>query len=211
MTANSSSSDLVQRINELPNTNAHKLVAIAGPPASGKSHLADWLADELRSLGQSASVIPMDGFHLDNRILEPRGLLARKGAPQTFDAAGFVNLVQRIRRGDDVIYPVFDRERDIAIAGAAQIDRQCNVLIFEGNYLLFDQEPWQDLAALWDLSVWLETPESVIRARCIQRWLDHDHNRQDAIARAEGNDIKNARLINQTRLPADLTLQEGDW
>ena len=204
-------SDLSETISSLPRSNARQLIAIAGPPASGKSYLADWLATELRTTGKTVKTVPMDGFHLDNRILAQRDLLARKGAPKTFDAAGFVNLVERIKRGGDAIYPVFDRERDIAIAGAEQVDEKFDCVLFEGNYLLFDQNPWRELPTLWDLSVWLETPETVIRERCVQRWLDHDHSMDEAVARAEGNDVKNGRLISKCRLSADVTLQEGEW
>lgn len=211
MSKHRSRSDLIDALTGLTGSNRRRLIAIAGPPASGKSHLADWLAAELRSAGRAVTVIPMDGFHLDNRILKRCNLVARKGAPETFDAAGFINLVQRARRGGGVVYPVFDRERDIAIAGAAQLDSHCEIVLFEGNYLLFDQDPWRELSALWDLSVWLDTPETLTRERCIQRWLEHDHSREQAIARAQGNDVKNARLINTTRLPADITLNDGAW
>lgn len=147
----------------------------------------------------------MDGFHLDNRLLDARGLRSRKGAPETFDVAGFVALVKRLRAGGDVVYPIFDRSRDIAIAGAAVIEANCTLAIIEGNYLLFNEDPWRELASLWDLSVWLEVPEAMLRQRCVQRWLDHDHTPEAALARAEGNDLANARRIAAARLPADVT------
>lgn len=101
---------------------SRKLIALAGPPAAGKSTIAALLCDRLLATGRSAAVVPMDGFHLDNALLESRGLLQRKGAAETFDADGFCHLVGRIARGDaDIVYPVFDRHRDIAIAGAAHV------------------------------------------------------------------------------------------
>ncbi|MEM7299536.1 MAG: nucleoside/nucleotide kinase family protein [Pseudomonadota bacterium] len=203
--------DLLNKIVGLPTSDGRQMVAIAGPPASGKSFLAEWLATELNHSGQAVKVIPMDGFHLDNRLLEQRGLLNRKGAPETFDAAGFVHLVERIKHDGTHIYPLFDRARDIAIAGAEEISEACRLVIFEGNYLLFDQEPWQALNTMWDLSVWLATPQSVTRERCVQRWLDHGLSQDDAILRAEQNDVKNAQLINRCNLPAHVTLHEGDW
>ena len=55
------------------------LIAIAGAPGSGKSTFAERLSGYL---GKKASVIPMDGFHLDNSVLEAKGLLSVKGAPR---------------------------------------------------------------------------------------------------------------------------------
>ncbi|MGY6548257.1 MAG: nucleoside/nucleotide kinase family protein [Roseinatronobacter sp.] len=185
-----------------------RLVAVAGAPASGKSVLGATLTGALADAGVTAALVPMDGFHLDNRILDARGLRARKGAPETFDAAGFVALVHRIRAGGEVVYPLFDRARDLSIAGAGVIAPECEIVIIEGNYLLFDAPPWSDLPALWDLSIWLDTSEEVILARCVARWLAHGHDPDAARARAQGNDLPNARRIMAARLPADIMLSD---
>ena len=92
----------------------------------------------------------------------------------------------------------------MSLAGAAVLDADCDLAVVEGNYLLFDEAPWQSLAGLWDISIWCDTPESVLRERCVQRWLDHDHTPEEALARAEGNDMANARRIIGARLPADV-------
>lgn len=188
--------------------NGRKLVAIAGAPASGKSLLGAALRDALCNKGVRAELVPMDGFHLDNRILDLCGLRARKGAPETFDVAGFISLVRRLRYEDDVYYPLFDRARDLSIAGAGVITSDCEIVIIEGNYLLFDADPWSDLAGRWDLSIWLNTPEEVIVRRCIDRWLSHGFDRDAARQRAEGNDLINARRILAARLPADISLSD---
>ena len=197
---------LAKRILALPKGGGRCLVAIAGAPASGKSMLAASLTEAVNHAGRTARAIPMDGFHLDNRLLDTRGLRARKGAPETFDAEGFIALMHRLKGGGDIVYPLFDRERDIAIAGAAVIEADCDMAIIEGNYLLLDEDPWRELSPLWDLSVWLDTPEAVLRERCIQRWLDHDHTPEAARARAEGNDLVNAKRIIKARLKADEAL-----
>ena len=185
-----------------------KIIAIAGAPASGKSVLGAALRDGLWHMGWRAELVPMDGFHLDNRILDARGLRARKGAPETFDVAGFTALVQRLRTQEEVVYPLFDRSQDLAIAGAGVIAPDCEVIIIEGNYLLFDEEPWSHLAALWDVSIWLDTSEETTRQRCIARWLAHGHDADAARLRAEGNDLANARRIIAARLGADMVLSE---
>lgn len=199
--------DLVQRILAFPRCRGRRLIAIAGAPASGKSVLADAVTVAVNEAGRGARTIPMDGFHLDNAVLDARGLRHRKGAPETFDAEGFVALMRRIKDGGEVVYPLFDRTRDIAVAGAAVIEPGCNVAIVEGNYLLFDEDPWRALPSLWDMSVWVDVPEDVLRERCVRRWLDHNHTPEAALARAEGNDLANARRITGLRLPADVTVR----
>jgi pantothenate kinase len=198
------------RANELTDhlidTDAERLlVAIAGAPGSGKSTLAVDLARRLNARGRRAVVVAMDGFHLDNSILESRHLLARKGAPETFDAQGFIRLVRAIKTGQDVIAPVFDRTRDLAIAGAVVVPAQARIVIFEGNYLMFNESPWDSLAALWDVSVRLDVPLPELRARLIQRWLSQNLSRAVATRRAESNDIPNAQRIIAQALPCDFT------
>lgn len=182
------------------------LVAIAGAPASGKSTLAAEVVRALNAQKISAEVLPMDGFHLDNHLLEQRGLLPRKGAPETFDADGFVEIVRRLRGGGEVVIPAFDRARDISIAGAASVAADCRVVVAEGNYLCFDETPWSDLRQYWDLTVRLDVPLPELRARLIRRWLDHGLSREAATRRAEGNDIANAARVIEKSLPADLVI-----
>lgn len=185
------------------------MVGLAGAPGSGKSTLASELARRLNQQKCPAIVVPMDGFHLDNQVLEARGKLNRKGAPETFDADGFIFAMRRLRSGAEVVLPVFDRQRDIAVAGALVVAPDVNVVIVEGNYLLFDRAPWSELAGLWDLSARLHVPMPEIRSRLIQRWLNHGLSRAAATRRAEFNDIPNAQAIIGHALPADLTLESS--
>ncbi|WP_050522871.1 nucleoside triphosphate hydrolase [Pseudorhodobacter wandonensis] len=186
-------------------TDGRVLIAIAGPPGAGKSTLAEALADRIAG----AAVVPMDGFHLDNTVLEQRGLLARKGAPESFDAAGFLNMVTRLKRGEEVVIPVFDRARDIAIAGARVIGPEQRVLLIEGNYLLLDRAPWNRLAGCWDLTIGIEVPLPVLEARLVQRWRDHGLMQAAAVARAMGNDIPNAQQVVAGSVSADVVIRQG--
>lgn len=181
------------------------MVAIAGAPGSGKSTFASELARRLNARGQKAVVVPMDGFHLHNSLLESRNLLPRKGAPETFDAQGFVRLIRAIKAGEDVYAPVFDRTRDLSIAGAVAIPADARFVIAEGNYLMFDEAPWQALAELWDLSIRLDVPMPELRARLIQRWLSQNLSRAVATRRAESNDIPNAQRVIAKALPCSFT------
>ncbi|WP_146343924.1 nucleoside/nucleotide kinase family protein [Falsiphaeobacter marinintestinus] len=199
--------DVAQAVLASPRTGHRRVVALAGAPASGKSTLAKTLAGMLCAKGCATQIVPMDGFHLDNQILSDRGLLNRKGAPETFDALGLVHLVSRLQSKAEVFYPTFDRARDIALAAAGVVDAKCDTVIVEGNYLLYDAPVWRDLMGHWDLSVYLDVPEDTLRERLIARWLTHGLSRDQAELRAAENDLPNARSISQRRLPADIILR----
>ncbi len=184
---------------------SRQLVAITGAPGCGKSTLASELARRLNAQRLKSIVVPMDGFHLDNAILETRGLTQRKGAPETFDAPGFIRLIKALKTGDEVFAPKFDRTRDIAIAGAVAVPVDAKIVIVEGNYLMFDEPPWSSLSALWDVTARLDVPMPELRARLIHRWLSLNHSRAVATRRAEGNDIPNAQRVIDRALPCDFT------
>lgn len=183
------------------------LVAIAGAPASGKSYLAERVAQSLNTAGRRAQVVPMDGFHLANPILQARDLMARKGAPESFDLGGFQRLLQALRTGSEIYYPTFDRELDMAIAGAGVVSPDCEFVLVEGNYLLLDEPGWRDLAGLWDISIRLDVPRDLLHQRLIKRWRHHGLEDQAARARAEGNDMVNADRIAAHALPPDILLR----
>lgn len=181
------------------------MVAIAGPPGAGKSTLAERLRREIAETGISVAVVPMDGFHLDDRLLEERGLLVRKGAPETFDAAGFLHLLRRLRaREPDVAIPVFDRAIEIARAGAAIVPAETRILLVEGNYLLLDEQPWAAMADVFDLTIKLEVPLDELERRLIQRWLDLGYTYSRAREKALSNDIPNARRVVSSSRAADV-------
>ncbi len=171
--------------------------------------MADGLCAVLQGRGESASVVPMDGFHLDNTILEARGLLPRKGAPQTFDADGFLVMVKRLHAAHaDVVIPVFDRTLDKAIAGASLVSQTDRFVIVEGNYLLLNDPPWNELPALFDRTVFIDTPMEELRARLVRRWLDHGLDAQAAEIRAQSNDLPNAEQVVAFSVPADITISQ---
>ncbi|WP_136440568.1 nucleoside triphosphate hydrolase [Pacificoceanicola onchidii] len=197
---------LTKEIAALPARQGRTLVAIAGAPGSGKSTLAETVVALLNAAGMAAVMMPMDGFHLDNRLLESKGLLARKGAPETFDFGGLEAALHRVRAGDQVFLPVFDRSREIAIAAATEIQRDTRFVVVEGNYLLLDEPPWTALAPLWDMTVFLDVPLVELERRLISRWIGFGYDMSTARAKAESNDLPNARCVTAGSRAADLVL-----
>ncbi len=190
-----------------------KVIGIAGPPGSGKSTLSARVVAFLNTGADGpdhAALVPMDGFHLDNSVLDARGLRAVKGAPDTFDVAGFVALVRQIRTGGaDIGYPVFDRVHDRTIAQAGCLRAMTRLVVVEGNYLLLRQGGWAALKGLFDATVMIAPPVEVLESRLIDRWIGHGLSRADALRRARGNDLANARLVMNDSAPADLLLSGG--
>ncbi len=200
------SDDVLARISGFA-PDGRRLIALAGPPGSGKSTMARRLCEQLNGLGRESQVVPMDGFHLDNRILAARGLSARKGAPETFDLAGFTSLIGRLHDRAPIYFPIFERQRDIAIAGAGVVEPGCEFVIVEGNYLLLDAPGWRALGAHWDLSVWLNVPLTVLQERSVNRWLQHGFSLDEAQRRAQSNDLPNARRAMAAIAAHDMDIQ----
>jgi pantothenate kinase len=182
------------------------LTALAGPPGAGKSTLA---AELVAALGQDAKAVPMDGFHFDDAVLIARGARARKGAPDTFDVAGFRHLLTRLRTEDEVAIPLFDRDLEISRAGADIVGPQDRILIVEGNYLLLNEAPWPDLAPLFDLTIWIDVPEAELDRRLMARWAHYGKTPDEARAWIDGNDMPNIRRVVAGSRPADLVIRQG--
>lgn len=181
------------------------LVAIAGPPAAGKSTLTERLCERLNVLRPGvAAIVPMDGYHFDNAVLEPQGRLDIKGAPETFDVDGLARDLTRLRRDDAVVaVPVFDRPLDLARAGGRLILPRHRLVLVEGNYLLLDAPPWCELHALFDLTLFIEVPDAVLADRLIDRWRVMGEDDEGAHRRTHDKDMLNARLVNDRSVAPD--------
>lgn len=187
------------------------ICAIAGPPGSGKSTLAEALvaAINAREAG-AAALLPMDGFHYDDLYLVPAGLRPRKGAPETFDVGGLRHVLGRLRARDEdaVAVPVFDRDIEIARAGARLIPRSVRIVVVEGNYLLLTRPPWDSLRPAFDLTVRIDVPESVLRARLAARWAGYGLTPDEIAFKLDGNDLPNGRVVAAESAPADIVLRQ---
>ncbi|MEP7091572.1 MAG: nucleoside/nucleotide kinase family protein [Nocardioidaceae bacterium] len=182
------------------------VLGVCGAPGAGKSTLAARLAADI---GPAAVVVPMDGFHLHDDELARLGLGRRKGAPETFDVAGYAALLRRLRSETDhaVYAPRFVRSREESIAGAIAVRPEHRLVITEGNYLLYDGAGWSDVLPLLDEAWYVEVPEPARLARLEQRHLDQGKPPDEAHRWATVSDQANADLVSRTRAAADLLVE----
>ena len=175
-----------------------QVIAIAGAPASGKSTIAARLIEHLNEIEPgSTALLPMDGYHFDDEMLVPRGWRPRKGAPHTFDVGGYASALKRIRANDEpfVAVPRFDRDLEIARAGAIIIEPTVRLIVSEGNWLLLQDDPWPTLLPLFDHTALVKAEWEVIVQRNRDRWVDYDYSEEMIREKLEGNDLPNARLV----------------
>jgi pantothenate kinase len=201
-------SELEQRARALAGDGRRRLLGIAGAPGAGKSTLA---RDVAAALGDLARVVPMDGFHLAGAQLRRLGRDRRKGAIDTFDAAGFAALLRRLRDpdGETVFAPEFDREIEESIAGAIAVEPDVGLVITEGNYLLVDSGSWREVRDLLDEVWYCEVAESVRIDRLVARRVGHGAGTEEARRWALGSDQRNAEVVAATRGRADLIVRLG--
>jgi pantothenate kinase len=151
----------------------------------------------------------MDGFHLADVELDRLGRRARKGAPDTFDAAGYGSLLERLRKSDDDVWaPAFDRAIEQPIAGSIPVLKHTRVVITEGNYLLLDDPVWARVRANIDTVWFYDLDENVRRERLINRHIQFGKSPADAVAWVDDVDERNAELIRATRQLAALVVRD---
>lgn len=194
--------DLVADARAMVVPGERRILGITGAPGSGKSTLAEKLAQEL---GDDAAFVALDGFHLADPELHRLGRHPRKGAADTFDAAGYVNLLRRLRdQTEPVVYaPVFDRGLEAAIAGSVPVSAEVPLVITEGNYLLVDAPMWDAVRGLLDACWYVDPGEDARMERLIARHVRFGRSPQEAYDRSYGSDQRNAEVIAATRSRAD--------
>ena len=192
------------------------ILGIAGPPAAGKSTLAEALREALNGgrgpggKGEVATIAGLDGFHFDDAVLHARGHRPRKGAPFTFDAAGYAAMLERLAAPsrETVAIPVFDRDLELSRAAAAVVEPHHRIVITEGNYLLLEDDGWRAARERLDFTVFLDVPFEELRRRLMDRWLGHGYPPAEAKEKTEANDLVNARLVAGTSVEPDLRLRD---
>jgi pantothenate kinase len=201
--------ELAARARALADAGPRQLLGIAGAPGAGKSTLAERVVAEV---GPAARLVPMDGFHLARAELARLGREGRKGAPDTFDANGFVSLLRRLRRLEptSVWAPAFRRDLEEPVAGAIEVPPEVRLVVTEGNYLLLADEPWEEVRALVH-EVWFVDLDAELRLRRLTaRHEAYGKSPEQARAWATGSDEVNAALVAGTAGRADLVVRLAD-
>ncbi|UPG88106.1 nucleoside/nucleotide kinase family protein [Luteibacter aegosomaticola] len=196
-------SNVRARLDALLAGGGRHILGIAGSPGSGKSTLA---AQILAICGDTAVNVPMDGFHLANAELKRLGRASRKGAPDTFDAAGYVALLRRLRapvEGETVYAPAFHREIEEPIAGEIAVPASARLVITEGNYLLMQEGAWSGVRPLLDEVWFVDVDDEQRRRQLLERHMRFGRSREDALHWIETTDEPNARRIDATAHLAD--------
>ncbi len=204
--------DLVRRVDGLVAGGRRAILGIAGPPGAGKSTFADALADRLRDrppggMGRDWVVrVPMDGYHLADCELIRLGRLQRKGAPDTFDAAGYAALLERLADdGDEVVYaPAFERDLEQPVAGSIPVPPSARLVITEGNYLLVEDSAWTNVRGRLDEVWYIDLADEERRRRLLAR--HRRFGKSELVARewVHGTDQRNADVVTGTYERADL-------
>ena len=210
VTVSGEGSELEALVDRLDAGRARRLIGIAGAPGAGKSTLAAWL---VAHLGDRAAILPLDGFHLADVELRRRGLLDRKGAPETFDAWGYAALLDRVRTRRDhvVMAPGFERDLEQPLAGAVPVPPEADVVVTEGNYLLVDRPEWEAGRRLLDEVWFVRTDDALRHDRLVARHTAFGKSLPDAEAWVARVDEPNAALVTASAPRADLTLDLSAW
>ncbi|MFF0264183.1 nucleoside/nucleotide kinase family protein [Kribbella sp. NPDC004536] len=198
-----------QRAVELATYGRRQILGITGAPAAGKSTYAEHLAARLTADGHKVALVPMDGYHLAQSVLEALGLADVKGAPHTFDGGGFVALLRRLKESPDeqIWAPRFDRSIEDSIAASIGVAPEVTLVLTEGNYLLLDETPWTALRNLLDECWYVEVPEDLRHERLEARHRAFGRSPAEAHDRTYGSDERNAQLIAATAPRADAIIQ----
>jgi len=181
---------------------------VAGAPGSGKSTLCGiWqaLAD---GDGVDLRTVSLDGFHLPNAVLRERGLLSRKGAPETFDLAAATRMLERVKAGEAVTWPVYDRTCHEPVADGTALSTE-RIVVVEGNYLLLDRPGWRRLREGAALTVMIRPDLKALRERVVARHMRGGMDRPAAERKFDESDWHNILLVERESLPADVTLLQS--
>ena len=181
-------------------------IALAGPPASGKSTISEKLNEDLNIKGFPSDILQMDGFHLDDAILSSQNLLPRKGSPETFDVMGLKSFLIRLANEPEVIVPIFDRSLELSRSSAVTISENIKIIIVEGNYLLLNSQPWNELNNYFDSRVMIHCEESVLEKRLIDRWKGFNLTQDQINQKVYENDLPNGVNVIQNSIEADYYL-----
>jgi pantothenate kinase len=200
------------------------IIAIAGPPGSGKSVLAEqlhWLAyrgtmhKDVRS-----EALPMDGFHFKNAYLEshfrklPDGstipLSWVKGQPDTIDVANLRKHLKLLAaRPEAMDWPGYSRYSHDTVPDKYRVHESANLVFVEGNYLLLDRGQFAGLPSLFDLRIYVDAPAPKILANLMERHISGGKSIEQAKDWVKRIDLPNARIAENTKAKADVIIERN--
>jgi pantothenate kinase len=219
--------DIVSLIQKALHLSPHRriLVAVAGPPGSGKTTITTHIVGLLNeNSATSAVAVSVDGFHYPRTYLDNlpnrEEAYVRRGAPWTFDVEAIVKLVKGLRDSASLSLdtrsvikaPSFDHALKDPIDGDIHIDAETNIVILEGNYLLLDEEKWREISEQVDVRVFVDVGVECARARVARRHVaaSIEDTYEKALARFDSNDGLNGDLIRQRLVPFDVRIESVD-
>ena len=156
----------------------------------------------------------MDGYHLSRAQLSsmpnPQEAHDRRGAAFTFDGQSFLSLVKKIRKApldaSETLYaPSFDHALKDPVANDIPVLASSRIIIFEGNYLSLDKEPWKEAASLMDELWFVEVDFQVAGRRLVPRHIKAGiaEDEEAAWKRVRENDLLNGDEIVRNRVKVD--------
>ncbi|CAJ2509381.1 Uu.00g144070.m01.CDS01 [Anthostomella pinea] len=147
------------------------LVALAGGPGSGKSTIAEAVADKVSQQHVKCQAISIEGFMKPKSALSEEQL-KKRGAIDTFDGEAVVNMFRTLRArgpGHELRVPVFDEEKSDPVPEGQLIEADTEAVIFEGIYMLADREPWRRIEELVDEKWFIHVRPELCRERVTER------------------------------------------
>lgn len=199
-----------------------RVVAVAGPVAVGKSTIATTLAERVRARGATVEVLSTDGFLWPNATLEARGLLDRKGRPETYDLDRLEALLDQARAGAATLSaPVYSHQR-YDVLDETEVFARPDVLVVEGVVAL--QRRFGDLgvyvdAAVEDVEAWFVARMHELVAAGTHDpdsfyfgWADLGADVVDDLARAVWTEVNLPNLVEDiapSAARADVVVHKG--
>ncbi len=196
-------------------SNDRIIIFLAGVPGSGKStiaHLIEYLSNnEIQALG-------MDGFHhyqsyilshtvnVDGKEVPMKNV---KGSPESFDYDRFLSFIKKVKY-ENVWWPFYNRIIHDVEDNKIYVNKK--IVVIEGNYLLLNEKPWNELIQYCDESIYIDTNKEYVKERLISRKAKGGYSIEEAIIFYENSDGRNLdRVINHRLNSNHIIYFDGEY